>query len=419
MSISPPAAGVPRVMGSPLAPAKKRVPLYTSEFADDPHKAFRKMRQEHGTLVPVDLAPDVPATLVIGYRTALRIMYDDTHFPADPRRWQKTVDADCPVLPMMEYRPNALREAGDAHTRLRRPIVAALEAVSLQAVRSAVERLAVPLINSFCEVGTADLRTQYAFPLTFHTLTELMGISGETGRAAFEGMAAILDATSAETAAEGNMRFAGALMETIGQKRQCPAADVTSAMMAHAVGLDDMEIVQEAALVYAAGTEPTTSLITTTMRLMLTDTRFSEQVHGGALSTRDAIDEVLFNDPPLPNFCTSYPRQPIMVDGMWLPADQPVVISIAACNADPAVTGPERTGNRSHLSWGIGPHACMADRLALTIANNAIDQLLDVLPDMQLAIPADQLAWRPGIFHRALTALPVRFPATPPVPLPQ
>lgn len=419
MSISPPAAGVPRVTGSPLSPAAKRVPLYTPEFAADPHRAFREMRKQYGTLVPVDLAPGVPATLVIGYRTALRIMHDDMHFPADPRRWQKTVAPDCPVLPMMEYRPNALREAGDAHTRLRRPIVAALEAVSLQAVRSAVERLAVPLINSFCEVGAADLRTQYAFPITFHTLTELMGISGETGRAAFAGMAAMLDATSAETAAEGNVRFAGALMETVGQKRQCPAADVTSAMMAHAVGLDDMEVVQEAALVYAAGTEPTTSLITTTMRLMLTDTRFSEQVHGGALSTRDALDEVLFNDPPLPNFCTSYPRQPIMVDGMWLPADQPVVISIAACNADPAVTGPERTGNRSHLSWGIGPHACMADRLALTIANNAIDQLLDVLPDMQLAIPADQLAWRPGIFHRALTALPVRFPSTPPVPLPQ
>ena len=32
---------------------------------------------------------------------------------------------------------------------------------------------------------------------------------------------------------------------------------------------------------------------------------------------------------------------------------------------------------------------------------------------MELAVPVDQLAWRPGPFHRALAALPVRFPANP------
>ena len=54
-------------------------------------------------------------------------------------------------------------------------------------------------------------------------------LSPEAGHTAFEGMAAMLDATSAESAAEGTMRFAGALMEVVGQKRTCPARDVTSA----------------------------------------------------------------------------------------------------------------------------------------------------------------------------------------------
>lgn len=405
----------PALQGSPLAPDGQHVPLYTPEFAADPAGAYREMRRRFGPLVPVDLAPGVPATLVVGYRHALRILHDPDSFPADPRRWQHTVPPDCPLLPMMEYRPNALRSSGAEHARLRPPIVAGLESVDRHLLRITIERLAVPLINTFCETGSADLRTQYAFPLTFAALTELMGLSPETGHTALEGMAAILDATSAESAAEGNTRFAGALMEVVGQKRTCPTRDVTSAMMRHESRLDDREMVQQAALVYAAGTEPTTSLITTTLRLMLIDDRFGSHMLGGSLATRDAIDEVLFTDPPLPNFCTSYPRRPILVGNTWLPADQPVVISIAACNTDPKIGGGERIGNRSHLSWGQGAHACMAEDIARIIAGEAVDQLLDALPEIELAIPADRLTWRPGLFHRALSALPVRFPPSAPL----
>ncbi len=55
--------------------------------------------------------------------------------------------------------------------------------------------------------------------------------------------------------------------------------------------------------------------------------------------------------------------------------------------------------------------------VAYLVAQDAVDQLLDALPDMRLAVPAEQLAWRPGPFHRALTALPVVFPPAPPVSL--
>jgi cytochrome P450 len=101
----------------------------------------------------------------------------------------------------------------------------------------------------------------------------------------------------------------------------------------------------------------------------------------------------------------SYPRQPIMLDGVWLPAHQPVVVSIAGCNSDPEIAGGDRTGNRAHLAWGAGPHACPATALGYSIAQCAIDQLLDALPELELAVPADELQWRPGPIQRALAAL--------------
>ncbi len=63
------------------------------------------------------------------------------------------------------------------------------------------------------------------------------------------------------------------------------------------------------------------------------------------------------------------------------------------------------------------PHACPAQSLAYLVAQYAIDQLLDALPEMRPAIPAGAPTWRPGPFHRALAALPVTFPPSAPLHL--
>ena len=102
----------PVAHGSPTSSDGPRVALYTTEFSDDPHRAYREMRSRYGSLAPVELAPYVPATLVVGYRTALRILNDPEHFPADPRIWQQTVATDCPILPLLEWRPMASRSSG-------------------------------------------------------------------------------------------------------------------------------------------------------------------------------------------------------------------------------------------------------------------------------------------------------------------
>ncbi|MGF6884815.1 cytochrome P450 [Nocardia sp. GAS34] len=114
----------------------------------------------------------------------------------------------------------------------------------------------------------------------------------------------------------------------------------------------------------------------------------------------------------------SYLRQPILVDGVWLPAHQPVVISMSACNNDPTIRADDRVGNRSHLAWGAGPHRCPAEPMAYLIAQDAVDQLLDALPEMQLALPTGEPPWLPGPFHRALTTLPVTFAPCQPFTVP-
>ncbi|MFI5717114.1 cytochrome P450 [Nocardia sp. NPDC051750] len=403
---------VPLTHGSPVVTTGPRIPLYTEEFAADPHKIYREMRGRFGSLAPVELAPGVPATLVIGYHTAVRILHDPEHFPADPRVWQRDVPSDCPVLPMMEYRPNPLRTVGHDRLRYRSAAVAAVDGVDLHEMHTIIEKISISLINSFCADGYCDVVGQYASPLIFATLNAMLGCPPELGHRAAQGLAAMFDTVDA---AAGNAAQADALLELARLKRVHPGDDITSRLVRHPVHLSDEEIRQQLALLYGAGTEPPQNLIANTLLLMLTDDRFAAHVLDGSLSTRDALDEVLFNDPPLANYCISYPRQPMLIDGIWLPAHQPVMISMSACNNDPAINTGALAHNRSHLAFSIGPHSCPARSVALLIVQDAIDQLLDAIPEMRLAVERAELRWRPGPFHRALVSLPVLFPAIPPI----
>ncbi|MGI5218796.1 cytochrome P450 [Nocardia sp. CA-290969] len=389
-----------------------RIPLYVPEFAVDPHRIYRAMREQYGSLVPVEVAPGVPATLVISYYTALRIFNDPDHFPADPRTWQRDIPADCPVLPLMQWRPNARRNDGTVHTRYRQAIVAGLAEVDPFGLHETVEKVAVPLINSFCGDGSADLIRQYAFPLTFAVLNAMLGCPTEIAQRAAAGLAAMFEGVGAESGAAALMK---ALLELVELKRAEPGDDVTTRMMRHPSALTEPEIMNQVGTLYGAGIEPLQNLIINALRLILTDEQFGDSAVGGSLSTRDALDEVLFNDPPVANFCFTFPKQPILIDDVWLPAHQPVIISMAACNTDPVIGTDQHAGNRAHLAFGGGPHVCPASSLAYLIAQDAIDQLLDALPDIRLGVPAGELTWRTGAFQRALTALPVVFPPSPPL----
>jgi cytochrome P450 len=384
----------------------KRLPLHGPEFAADPAGAYAKLR-EHGPLAPVELSPGVPATLVTGYEAALGVLRDPTTFRKDPRGWQATVPADCPVLPMMMYRPNCRHADGTAHSRLRLAVTDCLAQVDLYALRGYVQRGADTLIGRFAGRGAADLVADYARVLPLLVFNELFGCPPDVGDRLVLGMSGIFDTINAR---QSNEIMRDAVLELVHLKRREPGRDVTSWLAAHPVKLTNEEMMHQILTLLGAGTEPTQNLIVNGLRLLLSDNRFAGDLSGGNLQVEDAIDEVLWTDPPLANFAMTYPAKDVEYAGVRLPKDQPVVISLAAANTDPALSNEHREGNRAHLAWSAGPHTCPAQGQARLIASTAIEKLLDALPEMELAVPPGMLKWRPGPFHRALSALPVNFP---------
>ncbi|MFI0356064.1 cytochrome P450 [Actinomadura sp. 9N407] len=385
---------------------RDRVPMYGDDFAADPQALYDEMRL-HGPLAPVELAPGVEATLVVGYDAALEVLRDPGTFPKNPSRWEKTVPADCPVLPMMAYRPNVLCADGEVHTRLRAPINDAMARVDTIELREDVENAADRLLDDFAGAGEADLVGQYARALPLLVMSDMFGCPPDIGGRLVYGMSGIFDLERAE---EANAVLTQAVFDLVTLKRERPGQDVTSWMAGHPVGLTDEEMAHNLVNMLGAGTEPQQSLIANGVRLLLTDDRFAGDLSGGNLPVEDALDEILWTDPPMANYSSTYPVRDVDFAGHRLPADRPVLVSFAAANTDPSRATRGRTGNRAHLAWSAGPHTCPAKGHARLIASVAIERLLDRLPDLELAVPAEELTWRPGPFHRALTALPVRFP---------
>lgn len=366
-----------------------------------------------------------------GYDAALEVLRS-LYFSKDARRWtalaQGRVPADNQVVPMMGWRPSLLFADGERHLRLRTSIDDTLARVNPQRLRGYVQRSAIQLIDQFAPHGRADLVAQYADRLPALVFTQLFGCPGALAARMATACGQMIDAEPA-AAQRGSADLARCLNELITAKRRTPGADVTSWLLNHRAQLSDEEMVHQLVVLIGAGTVPQAAWISTATMLLLTDSRFAGDLSGGSLTLADALNDVLWTRSPMANFCFHYATQDYLLRDrtgaeLLIPAGVPVLISHAAANTDPALSHGQgqgqvqghRVGNHSHLAFSAGPHMCPAQDMAGVIADVAVEVLLDRLPDMVLAASPSELTWRPGPFHRCLTALPVRFPAVPTLP---
>ncbi|WP_432587988.1 cytochrome P450 [Streptomyces sp. HD1123-B1] len=407
----------PGAVPEPRRPARSEggtgaVPLDTPEFGRDPFAVYQRLREAHGPLVPVELDPGVTATLCVGYETALEILRRPDTFSKDPRRWRAKNEGRVPDTShagqMIRYRPMATAVDGEEHRRYRAAIDDSTGRIDPGALRGYVERIADSLIDRFCAAGEADLVGDYGALLPLLVLGELFGCPRATADRLFTGLANMLDGTDVGSA---DVMVADALRELVGLKRARPAADVTSWLIAHPERLTDEELVEQLGLLMASGSEPVINLIGNALRVLLTDDRFAGGLSGGSTLVEDALDEVLWTDPPLANLAVHFPRHDVDLAGVRLREGEPVVISFAGANQDALRVAGSPQGNRAHLAFSAGPHMCPGRSSARLIAAVAIERLLDRLPDLTLAVPPEELLWRPGIYQRGLVALPANFPA--------
>ncbi|MER5904601.1 cytochrome P450 [Streptomyces mirabilis] len=395
------------------------VPLSGPRFQTEPAELYREMRRDHGAVTPVVLDGDIPAWLVLGYRELHQVTGDPVLFSRDSELWNQwdRIPDDWPLLPMIgRKQPSILYTVGERHRERAAMISDALEAVDPFELRAQAERFADELIDAACAKGEADLIGDYAALLPVRVLAMLYGFAEEQG----PGLVTALNdmVNGRENALAGQQHLAGSMAQLIADRKAAPAHDVVSRMLANTAGFTDEEIIQDLMVMMAAGHQPTADWIGNSLRLMLTDERFAASLFGGRNSVAEAMNEVLWEDTPTQNVAGRWASRDAQLGGHRVRAGDLLLLGLQGANSDPQVRtdGSALTGgNNAHFSFGHGEHRCPfpAQEVAEVIARTGIEVVLDRLPDIDLAVPADSLTRRPSPWLRGLTELPVRFTPTP------
>ncbi|PJN07408.1 cytochrome P450 [Streptomyces sp. NBC_01003] len=393
------------------------VALSGLEYQQTPSELYRSLRREHGAIAPVLLDGDIPAWLVLGYPEVTYVTSHDELFARDSRRWNQWehIPADWPLMPFVGYQPSVLFTEGAEHQRRAGVITEALEAVDQFELARDCERIADQLIDAFAGSGRAELMGAFAHALPMRAAVQFCGMpAGSTDTEQLvDDLRISLDAAEGDDPVAAYGRVGARIQQLVKEKRESPGPDVTSRMLAHPAGLTDEEVVQDLISVIAAAQQPTANWICNTLRLLLTDERFALNVSGGRLSVGQALNEVLWLDTPTQNFIGRWAVRDTQLGGRQIRAGDCLVLGLAAANTDPQIWPESQVGaeNSAHLSFSNGEHRCPypAPLLADVIARTAVETLLERLPDLVLAVEPSELTWRPSIWMRGLTALPVQF----------
>ena len=106
--------------------------------------------------------------------------------------------------------------------------------------------------------------------------------------------------------------------------------------------------------------------------------------------------------------------EPMELGGMPIGPGEVVLVALSGANRDAArYPDPERLDlgrdSGGHVAFGHGIHYCLGAPLARLEAEIAFRGLLERYGDMTLAVPPDELRWRPSSLIHGLESLPVRL----------
>jgi cytochrome P450 len=165
-------------------------------------------------------------------------------------------------------------------------------------------------------------------------------------------------------------------------------------------------------LLLGAGSETTTHLISGSVFELLKNPALRGWLEQDWSRANLAIEEFLRFVSPVQFSKPRYVRQDVSLDGVELKKGDKIMVMIAAANMDPKANEvPERLDierhpNR-HVTFGTGIHFCLGYQLARIEGKCALEALFRRWPKLALAIPADEVRWRPNPGLRALERLPV------------
>ncbi|MFI6879094.1 cytochrome P450 [Streptomyces sp. NPDC050400] len=380
-----------------------------------------------GAVAPVVLPGEVPGMVVLGHE-ALKEFLGHPDVAKDARHFaalaEDRIPAGWPLRTFATVRGMTTAD-GDDHRRLRSLVSRAFTARRVEELRPRVEELTDELLDGVARHaaggdGVVELRKHFALPLPMRVICELFGVDEEfRGRLHHLSSQVVSTRTRPEDALAANKEMVTLLAQVAAARAASPGDDLTSALIAarEADGdrLGQEELIGTLILFVIAGHETTLNLITNAVRALCTHRDQLALVTAGRATWSDVVEETLRWDSPVSYFPFRYPTRDLTVGGTVIPRGTPVLAGYSGAGRDPAAHGPDagrfdltRPARGRHLSLGHGAHYCLGAPLARLEATTALERLFTRFPDLDLAVPDEELPAHTGFVGNSVRELPVR-----------
>ncbi|GAB2863334.1 cytochrome P450 [Actinocorallia aurea] len=339
-----------------------------------------------------------------------RLSADDTH-PAYPT-----------LLPVPAEKGalSFLRFDDPDHGRMRRMLAAEFTVRRINLLRPSIEEAVDHLLDDMlAKDRRADLVVDFALPLPSLVICLLLGVP-YADHEFFQ--AKSLDFLNVEldpeVATASVAELDAYLARLVAAKVAEPTDDLLGRVAAAQVAtgnLTEEELVLMARLLLIAGHETTANMLSLGTYTLL---RSPDQL---ALLKADAehapaVTEELLRYLSIVHFGVARTaREPVEVGGVTIGAGEGVLMSLAAANRDAAHFGaaPDTFDATRppghHVAFGFGIHQCIGAALARLEMNVALPRLFARAPGLALAIPPQDVVFRPEQFVYGVASLPVTW----------
>ncbi|HYV43943.1 MAG TPA: cytochrome P450 [Myxococcaceae bacterium] len=397
--------------------------LASPEFRANPWPWYAELR--HRTPVhQITFTDGKPAWLILRYPDVAAALKDprlakNPYRTLSPEEQKKNL----PWMPgfLKPLTMSMLDQDPPDHTRLRGLVHKAFTPGTVEQLRAGIERRCDQLLAGAKARGQMDLVSDFALPVPLFVITEMLGIPMEDRhrfRKWTDRMVSVSKPSEMFLALPAIWAFLRYVRGLVVGRRKALGDDIISALIRAEEGGDHLsedELVAMVFLLLVAGHETTVNLISTGTLAMLDQPEAWERLRGDPSLAPSAVEELLRFTSVVEFGTERYTTVDYDVGGVVIPKGQRVFGVVGSANhdetafEDPETLRLDRKPNH-HLTFGGGAHYCLGAPLARMEAQIAFRALLREAPNLELAVPREDVRHKKGMALRALRALPVLLP---------
>ncbi|MEU1229729.1 cytochrome P450 [Streptomyces sp. NPDC005828] len=303
------------------------------------------------------------------------------------------------------------------HNAQRRMLIPSFTLKRAETLRPRIQETVDRLLDAMVAQGpTAELVSAFALPVPSIVICDLLGVPYTDHDFFEEQSRRLLRGPTAADTEDALARLEDYLGDLIDQKRLKPGEGVLDDLVARGAGdggPERRELVQLATILLVAGHETTANMISLGTYTLLRHPERLAELRADPTLVPAAVEELL-RFLSIADGLLRVAREDVDVEGTVIRAGEGVVFSTSVINRDAAAySDPDSLdwarSARHHVAFGFGIHQCLGQNLARAELEIALGTLLRRLPGLRLAVPAEEIPFKPGDTIQGMLELPVTW----------